>query len=283
MKATGVLMMKKRRSAPVMLLHRYMLKTWSIFYSFGPELNHTFSIGDEAWLTRLDSVEGEAQAGKLIQKETSQYDADYQAQNLGGQRMSPLYTPLEYLENPVPLPPGELPFYTARTLVAYDADKRCYRELVAPFWWKNFPGDDGLSANGPKYHKGHGTSHFLEPTLDNLHHGQSTTERFEPATPEEAAEIEAEERYERDIRNSMQQSVADLGMVEVPPYYILGQRNWNSVMPWYVIHLVLVFVYIKQQQQQQQQVQSEKGKGNPHTSRTRCTRLGNAYVLEGHS
>eukprot|EP01060_Flectonema_neradi_P036347 TRINITY_DN6968_c0_g1_i1.p1 TRINITY_DN6968_c0_g1~~TRINITY_DN6968_c0_g1_i1.p1 ORF type:complete len:318 (+),score=44.05 TRINITY_DN6968_c0_g1_i1:129-956(+) len=235
MKPTRTLMLKKRRSYFTMLAHRHMLKLWSTVYSFGPEMDHSFDIGREVWMTRLDNVEGEAQAGRLIQSETHQYDADYQSQRIGDNRSSPMYTPLELMEKIPKLAPGELPFYSARLLVAYDADKRCYRELVAPFWWKNLPGDDGLTQNTAKYHRDitGKNDHYIEPTFDHMHHGVTNEARFEPATPEEAAEIEAEEKYERDIRNSMQQSVADLGMIEVPPYYIIGQRTWNSIMPWY--------------------------------------------------
>lgn len=58
-------------------------------------------------------------------------------------------------------------------------------------------------------------------------------DRFQPATAEEAAEIEAEENFEREMRNSMIRSVHQLNIVEVPPYYIIGQKTWNTTMPWY--------------------------------------------------
>ena len=143
-------------------------------------------------------------------------------------------TALEAEEANFQLPPGEMPFYNCRNQQFYDIDRKVFIPTVAPFWWKHLPGDEGLAANRPMYYVGEGKE-YLEPTLDHQFNANDPGARFLPATPEEAAEIEAEEKYQRDVRNSMMQAVTDLKIVEVPPFHIIGQKTHMSVTPWYVI------------------------------------------------
>ena len=151
------------------------------------------------------------------------------------QSILPSISAIEAYHMPFVLSPGELPFVMSRTHRHYDVDTKTYRELLAPFHWKNLPGDEGLAANRAILYTGQGSGDYLEPTIENVTGASEHGARFTPATPEEAAEIEAEEKYHRDIRNSMVSAVADLKLVEVPPYYITGQKNWQTVTPWYVV------------------------------------------------
>eukprot|EP01061_Rhynchopus_euleeides_P043325 TRINITY_DN75652_c0_g1_i1.p2 TRINITY_DN75652_c0_g1~~TRINITY_DN75652_c0_g1_i1.p2 ORF type:complete len:293 (+),score=59.66 TRINITY_DN75652_c0_g1_i1:95-880(+) len=233
MRPTQALLAKRRRPYLVQLKHRLMGKVYAAFNSFGPEMRITFETNQEMWLMRLDTQEGEAQAGGFVQAEADQFNADYQAANIARRTPGPVTTAVEVLEMNLSIPPGELPFYCSRSQVFYDADRKMKREVVAPFWWKTIPGDEGLAANRPIYYTGEGTNDYLEPTLKAVMQAEDKGARFLPATPEEAAEIEAEEQYNRDVRNSMIQAVADLQLVEVPPYYIAGQKNWMTVTPWY--------------------------------------------------
>jgi len=233
MKPSRVLSEKQRRSWLTQYRHRMMRKVYQNFAGLGMEVDITFDQSKDNWLSRLDKMEGEAQGGKLYAPDADQYDADYQAARVFNPTPMPTVTPMEAYESGFKIAPGELPFYAPRGKCFYDADKKAYKLTTAPFWWKRMPGDDGLSQNLSMYYQGQGTRYMLEPTADAVQNGDNQGARFEPATPEEAAEIEAEEQYERDIRNSMMQAVADLNIVEVPPYYVVGQKTWMSITPWY--------------------------------------------------
>ncbi|KAJ9459480.1 hypothetical protein DIPPA_33588 [Diplonema papillatum] len=232
MRPTLPLCAKTRRNWLAMYRHRLMKKVYQNFWGLTPEISTTFDHGRETFLLRLDHTQGEAQSGKLVMTEGDQFDAEVN-QNRPFMKSTQEATPMEVYEMGFKVAPGELPFVLVRKYSLYDADKKAWRTLVAPFWGKMLPGDEGLNTNRPHYYAGTGTQDWLEPTPENLMHADNRGERFLPATPEEAAEIEAEEKFERDVRNSMMHAVADLNIVEPPPYYIAGQRTWNSVMPWY--------------------------------------------------
>eukprot|EP00754_Rhynchopus_humris_P041322 Rhum_TRINITY_DN24905_c0_g1::Rhum_TRINITY_DN24905_c0_g1_i1::g.180518::m.180518 len=233
LKQSTTLLAKKRRSFITSLRHRWMMKLWTNFNGAGQEQRITFDTVRDLWLTRLDTVEGEAQAGRYDDSESDQFNADYTASRGAIQNAFPQISAVEAYHMPFVLSPGELPFAMSRTHRHYDVDTKTYRELLAPFHWKNLPGDEGLAANRSILYTGEGSGDYLEPTIENVMGASEHGARFLPATPEEAAEIEAEEKYHRDIRNSMVAAVADLKLVEVPPYYITGQKNWQTVTPWY--------------------------------------------------
>eukprot|EP01064_Diplonema_japonicum_P000969 TRINITY_DN1062_c1_g2_i1.p1 TRINITY_DN1062_c1_g2~~TRINITY_DN1062_c1_g2_i1.p1 ORF type:complete len:263 (+),score=65.29 TRINITY_DN1062_c1_g2_i1:62-850(+) len=233
MKATAVLLAKERRSWLTRWKHRMMLKVYQNYWSLSPELNHTFDTSRDFMLQRMDTTEGEAQAGKYVTSEMNQFDASFKANSVVSKSRVISMTPMEAYESGQKPAPGEMQFVLPRKCTFYDADTKSTRFTVAPFWWNMIPGDEGLQVDTASYYTGDGTRQVLEPTIDNMLHGDNKGETFLPATPEEAAELEAEQKYERDVRNSMMKAVADLNIVEVPPYYIMGQRTWNNVMPWY--------------------------------------------------
>eukprot|EP01065_Artemidia_motanka_P000103 TRINITY_DN10033_c2_g1_i1.p1 TRINITY_DN10033_c2_g1~~TRINITY_DN10033_c2_g1_i1.p1 ORF type:complete len:276 (+),score=60.39 TRINITY_DN10033_c2_g1_i1:64-891(+) len=234
MRPTVMLSAKARRGVATRYLHQVMLKCYQTFWGLGPEIHNPFEASNERWLGRLDKMEGEMQGGKSSMYETDQYTIEHQNRIQNGKPVTTCMTAVEAMERGFKLAPGELPFYMANTRMFYDEDKKQYKAVVRPFWWKNMPGDDGLSQNLPSYYAGEGRHAYLEPTVENMLNGEASTfERFKPATPEEAAEIEAEEEYERQMRASAQRAVAQMNIVEVPPFYIVGQKTWNSTMPWY--------------------------------------------------
>eukprot|EP01062_Namystynia_karyoxenos_P076420 TRINITY_DN7489_c0_g1_i1.p1 TRINITY_DN7489_c0_g1~~TRINITY_DN7489_c0_g1_i1.p1 ORF type:complete len:322 (+),score=125.94 TRINITY_DN7489_c0_g1_i1:120-968(+) len=234
MRPTAMLFAKVRRGPFARLQHQLMLKVWQLCWGLGPETNIQWEGGTERWLTKLDRIDGEAYAGKEKMNEHDQYSIEHTRRQTKGRRIAFTTTIVEAHEMNFKIPPGELPFYQPCRNVHYDEEKRQYKFMTRPFWWKNLPGDDGLAQNQPVIHVGAGTRASLEPTLENRLGGANAVHaRFKPATPEEAAELEAEEQYEREMRNSMQRSIAHMNIVEVPPYYIVGQRTWNSIMPWY--------------------------------------------------
>ena len=77
LKQSTTLLAKKRRSFLTTLRHRWMMKLWSNFNGAGQEHRITFDTQRDLWLTRLDTVEGEAQAGRYDDLESDQFNADY--------------------------------------------------------------------------------------------------------------------------------------------------------------------------------------------------------------
>lgn len=241
LRSTPALLLKKRKSAFTCLQHRWMIKFYGFFWGqMGPEQGICFDSGSERWMSRLDRIEGEAMGGARQIEEAEQYTIERQNQMRNSMaainQSGPMQglSAVEMMETPVKLAPGELPFWSSSGTAHYDPESKQYKYCVRPFWWKMMPGDDGLAENAAVYHTGMGNRHCLEPTITNATVGACNAgERFLPATAEEAAEIEAEELYEREIRNSMQRAVAEMNIIEVPPFYVLGQKSWNSTMPWY--------------------------------------------------